>query len=157
VRYYMIDRITQLSPPERAQAVKCVSLSDDVFLDHFPGYPIMPGSLILEGLAQLGGVLVEATMRLQGREDLHAVLTMADRVRFRRVVRPGDKLLMEALTQSVTEDGGRVTTSARCDADLCAEATLTYAFARITNPRLIQLRKDALRVWTHGAIEDLES
>lgn len=157
MRYFLIDRITLIDPPNVAKAIKCVSLADDVFLDHFPGYPVMPGALILEGLAQIGGVLVEATMRQRGRHDLHAVLTMADRVRFRRIVRPGDRMEMEARAQAVTEDGGRVMVEALVDQEKVTEATLTYAFARITNPRLIQLRQDALRVWTHGAIEELES
>ncbi len=58
MRYILLDRITVLDPPEMASGIKCVSLADDMFVDHFPGHPIMPGALILESLAQLGGVLV---------------------------------------------------------------------------------------------------
>src|SRR4051794_22090121 len=76
VRYLLLDLITELSPPERATAVKCVSLADDLFVDHFPGHPVMPGALMIEALAQLGGVLVEETMRRRGRSDLFAVLAM---------------------------------------------------------------------------------
>src|SRR3954470_5673152 len=108
MRYLLLDRITELSPPERATAIKCVSLADDVFVDHFPGHPVMPGALILEGLAQLGGVLLEATLRQRGRSDLHALLTMIDRAKFRQMVRPGDKLDLEATVLAATEDGGRV-------------------------------------------------
>lgn len=152
MRYFLIDRIDELVPPERATAVKCVSLSDDVFEDHFPGHPIMPGALILEALAQLGGVLVEATMRERGRHDLHALLVMADRAKFRRAVRPGDKLQLEARGVSVTEDGGRVTASARVDGDVAAEATLTYAFAVVTHPKLLEKRREVLDIWLHGSI-----
>jgi 3-hydroxymyristoyl/3-hydroxydecanoyl-(acyl carrier protein) dehydratase len=67
VRYVLLDRITTLEPPELARGIKCVSLADDIFVDHFPGHPVMPGALILEGLAQLAGVLLEATLRQQGR------------------------------------------------------------------------------------------
>ena len=74
MRYVLLDRISELHPPEQAVGVKCVSLADDVFVDHFPGHPVMPGALILESLAQLGGVLLEATMRSRGRSDLHALL-----------------------------------------------------------------------------------
>ena len=66
--YLLIDRIRSLEPPETATAVKCVSLSDDVFEHHFPGQPVMPGALILEALAQTGGVLIEATMRQRGHD-----------------------------------------------------------------------------------------
>ena len=79
MRYVLLDRITALEPPERARGVKCVSLSDDVFADHFPGHPVMPGALVIESLAQLGGVLCEATMRLRGRNDLHALLVGIER------------------------------------------------------------------------------
>ncbi len=60
MRYVLLDRIIELEPPVRARGIKCVSLADDVFVDHFPGHPVMPGALIIESLAQLGGVLVEA-------------------------------------------------------------------------------------------------
>ncbi|MEO7093710.1 MAG: 3-hydroxyacyl-[acyl-carrier-protein] dehydratase FabZ, partial [Polyangiales bacterium] len=53
MRYILLDRITTLEPPELARGVKCVSLSDDLFADHFPGHPVMPGAMILEALAQL--------------------------------------------------------------------------------------------------------
>jgi 3-hydroxymyristoyl/3-hydroxydecanoyl-(acyl carrier protein) dehydratase len=51
MRYVLLDRITALEPPERARGVKCVTLSDDVFADHLPGHPVMPGALTLESLA----------------------------------------------------------------------------------------------------------
>lgn len=157
MRYLLLDRITALSPPELARGIKCVSLSDDVFADHFPGHPVMPGALLIEALAQLGGVLVEATMRLQGRSDLHALLTMVDRARFRKLVRPGDQLELEARGVTATEDGGRVRGTARVGTELAAEAELTFAFARVTQPKLLQRRKEVLSVWLTGSSEgDLE-
>ncbi len=95
MRYVLLDRITALEPPARARGIKCVTLADDVFADHFPGHPVMPGALTLESLAQLGGVLCEATMRLGGRNDLHALLVAVERAKFRRLVRPGDKIELE--------------------------------------------------------------
>jgi 3-hydroxyacyl-[acyl-carrier-protein] dehydratase len=152
VRYLLLDRITALEPPERAVAVKCVSLADDVFLDHFPGHPVMPGALILEGLAQIGGVLVEATMRKRARHDLHAFLTMADRAKFRHIVRPGDRLTLEAHGLRVSEDGGQVRGVALIDERRVAEAELTFAFAEIKNPKLVARRKEVLDIWLHGAV-----
>ncbi len=152
MRYVLLDKITALNPPERALGVKCISLSDDVFADHFPGHPVMPGALILEGMAQLGGVLAEATMREAGLDDLHALLTMADRVRFRRAVGPGDRLEYEAVAQRVNEDGGRVSVSARCEGADVAEAVLTYVFVRITNPELLARRREYLQIWTQGGL-----
>src|SRR3970282_2407920 len=102
VRYLLLDRITALEPPARARRLKCVSLADDVCVDHFPGHPVMPGALVLESLAQLGGVLVEAAMRERGRADLHALLVMVNRAKFRQMVRPGDRLALAAAVTPVT-------------------------------------------------------
>ncbi len=152
MRYYLLDRIGTLEPPEVARGVKCVSLSDDVFEDHFPGHPIMPGALILESMAQLGGVLLEATMRRAGRDDLHALLVMVDRAKFRRAVRPGDRMELEARGLSASEDGGRVAGTAHVDGQLAAEAELGFAFTRVTDPRLVARRREALEIWLHGGL-----
>jgi 3-hydroxyacyl-[acyl-carrier-protein] dehydratase len=153
VRYILLDRITVLEPPELARGVKCVSLSDDIFVDHFPGHPVMPGALILEALAQLAGVLLEATMRARGRNDLHAILTMADRAKFRHVVRPGDRLELEARCERASEDGGQAQALARVDGVLASEAQLSFAFARITNPAVLARRREYLEIWLSGSTE----
>lgn len=152
MRYILLDRITELRPPELARGIKCVSLSDDIFADHFPGYPVLPGALILEGLAQLAGVLLEATMRLRDRHDLHALLTMADRAKFRHVVRPGDRLELEAKVERVTEDGGQAQTWARIGEKTIAEAQLSFAFAVVTNAAVLAKRREYLDIWLHGGV-----
>lgn len=153
MRYVLLDRITELKPPERARGVKCVSLSDDCFADHFPGHPIMPGALVVEALAQLGGTLLEATLREQGRHDLHAVLVTVDRAKFRRAVRPGDRLELEATGVAATEDGGQVQAKALLDGQVATEALLGFAFAKVTNPQLITRRREYLDIWLHGTLE----
>lgn len=154
MRYVLLDRITALTPPELATGIKCVSLADDIFVDHFPGHPIMPGALILEALAQLGGVLVEATMRQRGREDLHALLVTVEKAKFRHLVRPGDRIELEARGLSTTEDGGQVRGFARVDGQLVTEAELTFAFTRVTNPKLLARRREVLNVWLTGSAEE---
>ena len=153
MRYILLDRITELQPPEVARGIKCVSLSDDVFGDHFPGYPIMPGALVLESLAQLAGVLLEASMRERGRQDLHALLTMADRAKFRHAVRPGDRIELEARVERVTEDGGQAQAWARVDGKVAAEALLSFAFAQVTNPTVLAKRREYLNIWLTGSAE----
>ena len=152
MRYILLDRITHLEPPV-ARGIKCVSLSDDIFADHFPGAPVMPGALILEALAQLSGVLLEASMRERGRHDLHAILTMADRAKFRRVVRPGDRLDLEARLERVSEDGGQAQVFARVDGQLASEAQLSFAFTTITNPAVLAKRREYLAIWMSGSVE----
>jgi 3-hydroxyacyl-[acyl-carrier-protein] dehydratase len=172
MRYLLIDRITALEPPELARAVKCVSLADDVFADHFPGHPVMPGALLVEALAQLGGVLLEATVRQQGRtEELHALLTIIERAKFRRMVRPGDRLRLEARVARASADGGQIRGIIRLDpaeppasspardpgagdTSLAAEADLTFALAVVRNPRVIARRREIVNTWLYGSAEE---
>ncbi len=153
MRYILLDRITLLEPPEVARAVKCVSLSDDLFVDHFPGHPVMPGAMLLEAMAQLGGVLLEQSVRREGEVERHALLTLVDRAKFRQVVRPGDRVELEARGLRVSEDGGQIQGKALVDGKLVAEATLGYAFARVTNPLVIARRREVLSVWLNGWAE----
>jgi 3-hydroxymyristoyl/3-hydroxydecanoyl-(acyl carrier protein) dehydratase len=151
MRYLLLDRILTLRPPDSATAIKCVSLADDVFVDHFPGHPVMPGALLIEALAQLGGVLVEATLRERGRDHLHAVLTMVDRARFRQMVRPGDRVELLCSGLAAGEDGGRVRGLAHVDGALAVEAELTFALMPIANARLIERRREVLETWLSGS------
>jgi 3-hydroxymyristoyl/3-hydroxydecanoyl-(acyl carrier protein) dehydratase len=145
VRYILLDRITRLEPPNFAAGIKCVSLSDDIFADHFPGHPIMPGALIVESLAQLAGG------RLEGQTNVHALLTMVDRARFRRAVRPGDKLDLVAEMLVAREDGGQVKGTASVDGTVVASAELGFALASVTHPVLLARRKEYLDIWLSGS------
>ena len=153
MRYVLLDRISALDAT-RAVAVKCVSLSDDVFADHFPGHPVMPGALIVESLAQLGGVLVEEAMRSRGRHDLHALLTTIEKAKFRRMVKPGDRLELACDVQAATEDGGRIAGTATVDGEIACEAQLTFALTQVKNPRVLERRKRVLAVWRTGSAEE---
>jgi 3-hydroxymyristoyl/3-hydroxydecanoyl-(acyl carrier protein) dehydratase len=157
MRYVLLDRITALAPPDRATAIKCVSLSDDVFADHFPGLPVFPGALVLEALAELGGVLLEATMRERGRGDLYAVLSIVERMKLRRMVRPGDRIDLEARGLAAQEDGGRVRVVAHIDKQLVTETEITFSLVPITNPTVIAQRKQLLDVWLYGGVRDPEA
>jgi 3-hydroxymyristoyl/3-hydroxydecanoyl-(acyl carrier protein) dehydratase len=152
LRYILLDRITLLAPPERATGVKCVSLSDDVFVDHFPGFPIFPGALIVEGLAQLAGVLLEQTVKERG--ERHALLSIVERAKFRRMVKPGDRLEYEATVRSVRDEGGLARAVARVEGEVAAEAELTFAFTPVQNPRVAARRAEYLRVWLTGSAEE---
>jgi 3-hydroxyacyl-[acyl-carrier-protein] dehydratase len=92
MRFFLIDKITQWHVGTSAEAIKNVALSEDFFDDHFPRRPVMPGVLILEGMAQLSGLLLEAGLREKYGRDAKAVLTVLERTKFRDMVRPGDTL-----------------------------------------------------------------
>jgi 3-hydroxyacyl-[acyl-carrier-protein] dehydratase len=98
--FLMIDRVEEVVPGERAVAVKCVSVNEPQFQGHFPGTPIMPGVLLTEAFAQTAGIVA-----LSAHEELagaNVYLLGLDRVRFRKPVRPGDRVLITAEKESVS-------------------------------------------------------
>jgi 3-hydroxyacyl-[acyl-carrier-protein] dehydratase len=123
MRWIWIDRFVAFESGKSATAVKNLSSAEDHFADHYPGYPVMPAALILEGLAQTGGILVgEAN---QFREKV--VLAKVPTARFYREAGPGEQLTYTAEVIDLRPEGavvrGRVTTGA----DLVAEAEIFFA------------------------------
>lgn len=92
--FLLVDRIVELEPNKRVVGLKSVTINEPFFAGHFPGNPIMPGVLIIEAMAQVGGVLGAVTMgeEMYGQEMFFMGM---DKVRFRKVVVPGDQLLFE--------------------------------------------------------------
>jgi 3-hydroxyacyl-[acyl-carrier-protein] dehydratase len=123
MRWIWIDDITDFQSGKSARAVKNLSLAEDFFADHFPGYPVMPAALILEGLAQTGGILVgEAN---QFREKV--VLAKVPRAVFHREVPAGSRLVYEAEVQHLRPEGAAVTARALADGQPVAEADIFFA------------------------------
>ena len=154
MRYVLLDRITALRAAGGGPGVKCVSLADDVFVDHFPGHPVMPGALILESLAQLGGVLLEATMRTRGRWICMRCSTMVERAKFRRLVRPGDKLQLEARASPRARRVARCGRRPRVDGAARRRGRAHLCLRRGEDTRLIARRREVLNVWLHGSSEE---
>lgn len=144
----MIDRIEEICHGKYITALKCISLADDVFNEHFPGYPIFPGSLILEGLAQLGGAFFEITMKERGLPVRRAVLTIVRELKIRKPASPGDRLLYRADIVAMQNDFGVVSVSAMLDNDCCAEGELLFSFVDIPNAKIQKSREDLYEVVT---------
>ncbi len=89
----LVDKITELVPMDYAVGVKSVTINEPFFQGHFPGHPIMPGALICEAMAQVGGVALQYPEENRG---LIPMFTGMDKVRFRSPVRPGDQLVTKA-------------------------------------------------------------
>ena len=149
MRFLLLDRITAWDPPRSARAVKCVSLSEDALADHFPRDPILPGTLILEGMAQLAGLLLEEAAAVQAGR-IKALMTVVEKAKFRRRVRPGERLDYHAEVLSVNESGGKAMVTATCAGEPCADARLVFAFAAYRNDRLDALQRTALEIWKRG-------
>jgi 3-hydroxyacyl-[acyl-carrier-protein] dehydratase len=147
MRFFLIDRITRWEVGAVAEAVKNVALSEDFFDDHFPRHPVMPGVLILEGLAQLSGLLLEDTLTRQSGQVAKAVLTVLERTKFRILVKPGDSLAYRSEVLSINETGGK----ARAEASLAGRPAVTtemvFAFLRVNDPKLDETRRQLMDLW----------
>ena len=147
MRFFLIDRITTWAPPTAAEAVKNVSLSEDFFDDHFPRRPVMPGVLILEGLAQLSGLLLEAALQADHGRSGKAVMTVLERTKFRELVRPGDTLTYQTQVVSVNPSGDKVRAEARLGERTVASTGIVFAFKYVEDPLLDQRRGELLAIW----------
>jgi 3-hydroxyacyl-[acyl-carrier-protein] dehydratase len=106
--FLLVDRITKLTPGEYIEGLKNVSISEPVFQGHFPGHPIYPGVMIIEGMAQAGGVLAFKSMDEVSQEEIanKVVYFMSiDNAKFRAPVTPGDQLVYKL---SVIKNKGAV-------------------------------------------------
>jgi len=92
--FLLVDRVEELIPEQSIKAYKNVTIGEQIFQGHFPGHPIYPGVMILEGMAQAGGVLAFKSMDMTNEEAAQKVVYFMsiDRAKFRAPVRPGDKL-----------------------------------------------------------------
>jgi 3-hydroxyacyl-[acyl-carrier-protein] dehydratase len=120
--FLLIDRIVEFEPGTRLVAIKNVTINEPFFQGHFPGYPLMPGVLIVEAMAQAGGMIMMHS--LPDREKKLVVFTGIEAAKFRRPVTPGDQLRIEVEVLSMRTRLGRITGKAFVDGKLCCEATL---------------------------------
>ena len=122
--FLLVDRILELEPGKHAVGLKHVSMSDQYLQGHFPSYPVMPGVLIVEALAQTGAVLVMQDPANAGKMPFFA---RVDNCRFRQQVRPGDTLRLEVTVTSLRGPIGKAHARALVGTTLACEADLTFA------------------------------
>lgn len=122
--FLLVDKIEHVDLATGiVKAIKNVTMNEAFFQGHFPETPIMPGVLILEALAQTGGVLVH----LKAEKNKIALLLKISTAKFRRPVRPGDVLKLDCTLLHMSSKGGRVNAVATVDGATCCEAEIWFA------------------------------
>ena len=125
--FLMIDRVTSIDPGKAIRGIKNVSMNEPYFPGHFPEYAVMPAVLVIEALAQLASILA---WKIQGRMPGDGTLIFfagIDNARFRRQVRPGDQLTLEADVQKFVRGVGKFAVRAKVEGEIVAEADLLAA------------------------------
>lgn len=125
--FLLVDRIFALDEGKSIRGVKNVTMNEPYFAGHFPGYPVMPAVLVIEALAQIASILA---WKIVGRSPADGSLIFfagIDNARFRRQVRPGDVLILEAEVQRMVRGIGKFAVRARVGDDIVAEADLMAA------------------------------
>jgi 3-hydroxyacyl-[acyl-carrier-protein] dehydratase len=123
MRWIWIDRFLSFDSGKSARAVKNLSHAEDLFAAHFPGYPIMPAALILEGLAQTGGILVGEANDFKEK----VVLAKITSARFHREAVAGETLIYEARIVTLREEGASIAGRVLVGEELIAEGDIFFA------------------------------
>lgn len=151
MRYLQVDRIEELKKGEYATAVKCITLADDVFEHHFPGQPVYPGALLIESMAQLGGALIELSLR-DGKPRAPRCVLSAVKAKFREFAKPGDALRLRAEVVSCHEDAALVRVATTCGERRICEAEVTYVLLDVDDAKLDASRRELLELLTREAV-----
>lgn len=123
MRWIWIDRFLEFDSGKRALAVKNLSLAEDFFAEHFPGFPVMPAALILEGLAQTGGILVGEARDFKEK----VVLAKITSARFHREALAGETLTYDARVITLRDEGASIAGKVLVGDELIAEAEIFFA------------------------------
>ena len=121
----LVDRVLEIEAGKRIVAIKNVSANEEFFVGHFPERPVMPGVLVIEGMAQAGGILLLHDR--PEREKMLVYFTSIERARFRRPVVPGDQLRYEVEVLRLRRNHGKLSAVALVDGQVAAEAVISSA------------------------------
>ncbi|TQS72188.1 3-hydroxyacyl-ACP dehydratase FabZ [Ornithinibacillus gellani] len=122
--FLLVDRVLEMEEGKRVVGLKNVSFNEPFFQGHFPEYPVMPGVLIIESLAQVGAIAVLGKEENKGKIGF---LAGVDKCRFKRQVKPGDQLRLEVEITRVKGPIGKGKGKATVDGEVACEAEITFA------------------------------
>jgi 3-hydroxyacyl-[acyl-carrier-protein] dehydratase len=129
--FLLVDRVIELEPGKRIRAIKNVTFNEPFFQGHFPGAPVMPGVLVVEAMAQVGGLLTELPRAVSGaKQDKLFYLVKIDNCRFSRMVVPGDQLDIEVVLKRTIRNMALYVCVAKVDGKEAASAEILCAEAK---------------------------
>ena len=123
MRWIWIDKFLEFESGKRAVAIKNVSLAEEHLHDHFPGYPIMPASLMIEAMAQTGGILVGEARNFKEK----VILAKISKAVFHDLARPGDQLRLEATIENIADEAATIAGTITCAGKLVAEISMMFS------------------------------
>jgi 3-hydroxymyristoyl/3-hydroxydecanoyl-(acyl carrier protein) dehydratase len=150
MRYFLLDRVIEVVPGESARGIKCVTLTDEVVHDHFPDYPILPGALLVEAMAQLGGFLIEITRNADDAPLVRALLVQIKSAKFSKPAEPGDQIELRVRLGSALDAAAQIDAEAWVGSTRIARAELTFMLRAIDSERVHEQRRNLYRLWTRG-------
>lgn len=124
--FLLIDRVLEVVSGQRAVALKNVTINEPFFVGHYPDYPVMPGVLLVEAMAQTAGIALYDQEWARGKMPL---LAGVEKARFRKKVVPGDQVRLEATILRAARGVAKAVAQARVGEDVVAEAELLFAYA----------------------------
>ena len=129
--FLLVDKINEFQEGKSIICQKCVSFNEPFFNGHFPGYPVMPGVLILEALAQASGLLVFKTPKLCPPNESLYLFVGIDKARFKRQVIPGDQIILEVIMTKNKQGFAIFSATATVDSEVAASAELMCGFKEL--------------------------
>ncbi|MCO8123720.1 beta-hydroxyacyl-ACP dehydratase [Stieleria sp. TO1_6] len=124
MRWFWVDRFTEFVSGSHAKGIKNVCLDEEVVDNYCPGFPVLPPTLIIEGMAQMGGILIAEHFDFRKR----VVLAKVGKGKFYAPAKTGDRLHYDVRLDAVQDNGGTVVSTSHCEGELQAEIDLMFAF-----------------------------
>ncbi len=151
MRWAWLDRIDELVIAEHAVGAKTFPKESFFFRDHFPGFPVVPGVILLEAMAQLSGKLIGYTVRKERGDWPFPILSMVDKVKFRKFVLPEQEVIFEARIVSLRDESAQMKVCTRLEGKIVAQAEQIFVFnavpldSQTEAERVERIEREALR------------
>ncbi len=156
MRFYMLDRVVHLEKNKSIDAIKCWTQTEDIFADHFPTMPIVPGVLIIEAMCQALGILMEETypdVYPENKDGVWSILSMLNKAKFKKFLIPGDRMEIHGELTSLEKNYGSGIVTVSVEKEFRASAEISLVFfprSKMKNPELLSQRANYVNFLFNG-------